>query len=210
MSAGGGCTRGPGRGRWGASQVTVAAGAAQAADPGALAALARGRPRRPGAGRAKAEDAQPGLRQALGGVLEQATRGDPVLEVTWCSLSLRDLRRQLAARGFGCGKGRDRADAAPAGLQPAGGGQGPAGAAAPGPGRAGPARPCDDPGVAGGRVPGGQRGRREQGSSPARITATAARGGRPGTRSRSAATTSPARSRARSPPAGLTAPPRSR
>src|SRR5882724_2241152 len=88
----------------GASQVTVAAGAAQAADPGALAALARGRSRRPGAGRPKAEDAQPGLRQALGGVLEEATRGDPVSEVTWCSLSLRDLRRQLAARGFRCGK----------------------------------------------------------------------------------------------------------
>jgi hypothetical protein len=88
----------------GASQVTVAAGAAQAADPGALAALARGRSRRPGAGRPKAEDAQPGLRQALGGVLEEATRGDPVLEVTWCSLSLRDLRRQLAVRGFRCGK----------------------------------------------------------------------------------------------------------
>ena len=37
-------------------------------------------------------------------MLEEATRGDPVLEVTWCSLSLRDLCRQLAARGFRCGK----------------------------------------------------------------------------------------------------------
>jgi hypothetical protein len=88
----------------GASQVTVAAGAAQAADPGALAALARGRSRRPGAGRPKAEDAQPGLRQALGGLLEEATRGDPVSEITWCSLSLRDLERQMAARGFRCKK----------------------------------------------------------------------------------------------------------
>jgi Rhodopirellula transposase DDE domain len=88
----------------GASQVTVAAGAAQAADPDVLAALARGRSRRPGAGRPKAEDAQPGLRQALEGVLEEATRGDPVSEITWCSLSLRDLCRQLAARGFRCGK----------------------------------------------------------------------------------------------------------
>lgn len=59
----------------GASQVTVAAGAAQAADPGALAALARGRSRRPGAGRAEAEDAQPGLRQALGGVLGRPPAG---------------------------------------------------------------------------------------------------------------------------------------
>jgi hypothetical protein len=88
----------------GASQVTVAAGAAQAADPGALTALARGRARRPGAGRPKAEDAQPGLRQALGVLLEEATRGDPCSEITWCSLSLRDLERRLAARGLRCGK----------------------------------------------------------------------------------------------------------
>jgi Rhodopirellula transposase DDE domain len=88
----------------GASQVTVAAGAAQAADEGALKVLARGRSRRPGAGRPKAEDAQPGLRQALGGLLEEATRGDPVSEITWCSLSLRDLERQMAARGFRCRK----------------------------------------------------------------------------------------------------------
>jgi hypothetical protein len=88
----------------GASQTTVAAGAAQAADEGALKALARGRARRPGAGRLKAEDAQPGLRQALGGLLEEATRGDPVSEITWCSRSLRDLERRMAARGFRCGK----------------------------------------------------------------------------------------------------------
>ena len=85
----------------GASQVTVAAGAAEAADPGALAALARGRSRRPGAGRPQAEDAQRGLRQALDGVLEEAIRGDPVSAVTWCTLSLRDIARQLAALGFG-------------------------------------------------------------------------------------------------------------
>ena len=37
-------------------------------------------------------------------MLEEATRGDPVSEVTWCSLSLRDLCRQLAGLGFRCGK----------------------------------------------------------------------------------------------------------
>ena len=88
----------------GASPVTVAAGAAEAGDEGELAVLARGRSRRPGAGRPKAEDAQPGLRQALGALLEEATRGDPVAEITWCSLSLRDLERRLAARGFRCRK----------------------------------------------------------------------------------------------------------
>jgi hypothetical protein len=89
----------------GASQTTVAAGAAEAGDQDAVAALAPGRARRPGAGRPKAEDAQPGLKPALGEVLEAATRGDPMSEITWCSLSLRDIGRQMAARGFRCGKG---------------------------------------------------------------------------------------------------------
>jgi Rhodopirellula transposase DDE domain len=88
----------------GASQATVAAGAAEAEDEDALGALAPGQVRRPGAGRPKAEDAQPGLRQALGELLEEATRGDPVSGITWCSRSLRDLARQMAARGFTCGK----------------------------------------------------------------------------------------------------------
>ena len=63
-----------------------------------------GRSRQPGAGRRKAEDTQPGLRQALKELLEAATRGDPVAEVTWCSLSLRDLERQMGRLGFRCGK----------------------------------------------------------------------------------------------------------
>ena len=88
----------------GASETTVAAGVSQAGDAQALGALAPGRARRPGAGRKKAEDAQPGLKQALGGLLEEATRGDPVSEITWCSLSLRDLGQRMAARGFRCGK----------------------------------------------------------------------------------------------------------
>jgi Rhodopirellula transposase DDE domain len=88
----------------GASQTTVAAGAAQAGDGDELTALAPGQVRRPGAGRKTAEDTQPGLLQALGDLLEEATRGDPVSEITWCSLSLRDLERRMAARGFRCGK----------------------------------------------------------------------------------------------------------
>ena len=88
----------------GASETTVAAGAAAAGDEAELAALAAGRARRPGAGRKKAEDIQPGLAAALGELAEAATRGDPCSEITWCSLSLRDLERRLAARGFRCGK----------------------------------------------------------------------------------------------------------
>jgi hypothetical protein len=88
----------------GASETTVAAGAAEAADPGALAVLEPGRSRRPGAGRPKAGDAQPGLTQALDGLLEEGKRGDPMSEITWNILSLRDIARQMALRGFSVSK----------------------------------------------------------------------------------------------------------
>jgi hypothetical protein len=88
----------------GASETTVAAGAAEAADEEARKALEPGRSRRPGAGRPKAEDAQPGLKQALDGLLEEGRRGDPMSEITWNILSLRDIARQMALLGFSCSK----------------------------------------------------------------------------------------------------------
>jgi len=88
----------------GASEATVAAGAGQARDPAALAALGPGRSRRAGAGRPRAEGRQPGLRQELGGLLEEGRRGDPVSAVTWSILSLRDIARQMTLRGFPCSK----------------------------------------------------------------------------------------------------------
>ena len=87
----------------GVSETTVAAGVSEI-ESGELDGLPPGRSRRPGAGRKKAEETQPGLRQALKGLAEEATRGDPMAEITWCSLSLRDLERQLASLGFRCGK----------------------------------------------------------------------------------------------------------
>src|ERR1700692_3764645 len=57
-----------------------------------------------GAGRPKADDVQPGLRQALDGLLEEGKRGDPMSEITWSVLSLRDIARQMALLGFTCGK----------------------------------------------------------------------------------------------------------
>ncbi len=86
----------------GVSETTVAAGAAEI--EAGLGGLPPGRSRWPGGGRKKAEDAQPGLAGALRGLAEAATRGDPVAEITWCSLSLRELERQMAGLGFGCGK----------------------------------------------------------------------------------------------------------
>ena len=85
----------------GVSRATVLAGAGELAEGAEPLA---GRVRRPGAGRRKAEDAQPGLAQALAGVLEATVRGDPVSAVTWTTLSLRDLEREMAGRGFRCGK----------------------------------------------------------------------------------------------------------
>jgi len=87
----------------GVSETTVAAGVAEI-EAGRLDGLPPGRSRRPGGGRRKAEDAQPGLTGALRGLVEAATRGDPVAEITWCSLSLRDIGRQMAGLGFRCGK----------------------------------------------------------------------------------------------------------
>jgi Rhodopirellula transposase DDE domain len=85
----------------GVSRATVTAGAGELAEG---TEPVPGRSRRPGAGPKKAEEKQPGLREALRELAEAATRGDPMAEVTWCSLSLRDLERQMAARGFGCKK----------------------------------------------------------------------------------------------------------
>ncbi len=87
----------------GVSETTVAAGVSEI-ECGGLEELPAGRSRRPGGGRKKAEETQPGLRPALRGLLEAATRGDPVAEITWCSLSLRELERQMAGLGFRCGK----------------------------------------------------------------------------------------------------------
>src|SRR5207248_11685473 len=73
-------------------------GSGRARGAGAGAGAAAGRGPAEGGGRAA------GVKAGAGGVLEEATRGDPVSEITWCSLSLRDLERQMAARGFGCKK----------------------------------------------------------------------------------------------------------
>ena len=88
----------------GASPVTVPAGMRESADEEALNALGPGRSRRPGAGRPAAADAQPGLAQALDGLLEDGKRGDPMSEITWSVLSLRAIARMLAMKGFRCGK----------------------------------------------------------------------------------------------------------
>ncbi len=85
----------------GVSRATVTAGAGELAEG---AEPLPGRARRPGAGRKKAEEQDPGLRPALRGLLEASTRGDPVVAVTWTVLSLREIEREMARLGFGCKK----------------------------------------------------------------------------------------------------------
>src|SRR5712691_6518922 len=95
----------------GVSETMVAAGCGRSAvagvpeiGSGGLDGLPAGRARRLGGGRRRAEGKDGGLRPGLRGLAEAATRGDPVAGITWCSLSLREIARQLAGLGFGCGK----------------------------------------------------------------------------------------------------------
>jgi hypothetical protein len=81
----------------GVSRSMVMDGAGELADG---AEPLPGRSRRPGAGRPRAADAQPGLREALAEVLEAGRRGDPMSAVTWNILSLRNIAVKMAARGF--------------------------------------------------------------------------------------------------------------
>jgi hypothetical protein len=85
----------------GVSRATVMTGAGELA--GGAGPLP-GRSRRPGAGRPRAEEKDQGLKPALRGLLEATVRGDPVTAVTWTTLSLRDLERELGRLGFACRK----------------------------------------------------------------------------------------------------------
>ncbi len=83
----------------GASWQTVADGAAELASGGAVAP---GRVRRPGGGRKRLADADPGLVPALLELVRDSTRGDPGSPLQWTTKSLRHLAGALAARGHGC------------------------------------------------------------------------------------------------------------
>ena len=65
--------------------------------------LARGRVRKPGAGRPAAEASDPKLLDALRELVEADTRGDPERVLLWTSKSARKLAGELAARGHPIG-----------------------------------------------------------------------------------------------------------
>jgi Rhodopirellula transposase DDE domain len=59
-----------------------------------------GRVRRSGAGRRSIEEREPGLREALLGLIDGATRGDPQSPLLWTSRSVQKLTEQLRELGF--------------------------------------------------------------------------------------------------------------
>jgi hypothetical protein len=64
-----------------------------------------GRARRPGGGRKRAADLDPGLRPALLALVESAERGDPMSPLRWTTKSTRELAEELARQGHKAGAG---------------------------------------------------------------------------------------------------------
>jgi len=83
----------------GASWQTVADGTAEL-ESGQVAP--EGRVRRPGAGRKKLAQADPGLVPALRALVEDSTRGDPESPLVWTTKSVKHLAGELTAAGHGC------------------------------------------------------------------------------------------------------------
>ena len=83
----------------GASWQTVADGAAELAS-GQVAAP--GRIRRPGAGRRKLAEADPGLVPALAALVEDSSRGDPQSPLSWTTKSAKNLSDELTRQGHRC------------------------------------------------------------------------------------------------------------
>ena len=83
----------------GASWQTVADGAAELASGQAAPA---GRVRRPGAGRKKLAETDPGLVPALLALVEDSSRGDPESPLLWTTRSAKHLSDELTAQGHAC------------------------------------------------------------------------------------------------------------
>jgi hypothetical protein len=83
----------------GASWQTVADGAAEL-ESGRFAGP--GRVRRPGAGRKKLAEADPGLVPALLALVEDSARGDPASPLQWTTKSAVNLSRELTRQGHAC------------------------------------------------------------------------------------------------------------
>jgi len=83
----------------GASWQTVADGAAELASGDVAPA---GRVRRPGGGRKRLAETDPGLAGALEALIKDAMRGDPASPLVWTTRSAEHLAGQLTAQGHRC------------------------------------------------------------------------------------------------------------
>jgi transposase len=83
----------------GAAWQTVADGAAEL---GSGQIAPEGRARRPGGGRKKLAEADPGLLPALLALVEDSTRGDPQSPLMWTTKSVKNLSGELTAMGHRC------------------------------------------------------------------------------------------------------------
>ena len=83
----------------GASWQTVADGAAEL---GSGQVAGAGRVRRPGGGRKKLAERDPGLVPALLELVDDSTRGDPQSPLSWTTKSLQNLAGELGAQGHRC------------------------------------------------------------------------------------------------------------
>jgi hypothetical protein len=98
-------------GRGGVTAVSNATGVARSTINRGLVELRAGEPgpppsriRRPGGGRKPKIETEPGLLEALGTLVQPATRGDPEAALLWVSKSQRHLAGALAERGFKVGQ----------------------------------------------------------------------------------------------------------
>lgn len=88
----------------GMSTNTVKAGILElVGQSGSLDLPASGRQRRPGGGRPRAEDKDPGLVDALDSLVEPVTRGEPTSPLRWSAKSASALARELTANGHPVG-----------------------------------------------------------------------------------------------------------
>ena len=83
----------------GVSRQTLQKGIKELADP-EIEPIEQGRSRRPGAGRKKIWETQPKILDALAGLLEAHTKGDPMRLLLWTNKSLRNLSSSLAEKGY--------------------------------------------------------------------------------------------------------------
>ena len=86
----------------GVSRVTITAGLKELEAGIDTVELSKkdGRIRRKGAGRKPIEELQPGIKEALEGLMEGATFGDPMSLLRWTTKSLRNLELEMSHKGY--------------------------------------------------------------------------------------------------------------